>query len=134
MGCRNKSASKHRPLVFAVQKHDIHDDVLVLPDQRRHLNKLVAFRRAQLLPSKTYLLERLVRQRQAGKQAFSRFGKFPDINGLRALECAVFSLDKGQKFAAQGEVFAQYTGRFDGGQRVAGRAGDEWIDWLTCIA
>jgi hypothetical protein len=66
----------------------------------------LAFRWIQLLPSETYLLEALIRLRQAVKQALSCVHKFPDIKRPWTLESAVLALDDGQKLAAQGEVFA----------------------------
>jgi hypothetical protein len=100
--------------VLAIQQDDFHDQILVSANQCCHVGMPLALCAIQPVPSKTYLLEFLVRLLESWKQAFSSLGKPRRIEFRRALEGAVFALDEGQEFARQIKMFVQDAERFGG--------------------
>jgi len=134
LGLWNKPATKHQAFILAVQEHNIHNDILVLPDQRTYLDIRLAFDRIQFLPDGTNLLDVLVRLREGRKQAFSRVGKFFGLKRIGALKRSILALDQGQQFPAQSEMLAQNAGGLWGVQCVGAGSGREDTAGRTCGA
>jgi hypothetical protein len=109
---RDEAAAQEGLLVLAVEQDDFHGLVLVLAEQHADFRMAGAFVHGEALPVDAMAVNGVHGLVQAREQGLFELVKLEEGGIVRTAEGLAFTLDDGEDFLAEGEVFAEVGGDF----------------------